>query len=78
MTRNCGHRDQIDAAARRTVMTGVNRICAKYTEQSAEYPETQYFRVSAHAGARDKPGPSPRSSRRAAGAAGAHEGAVSE
>lgn len=57
-----GHRDQIDVAARRAVMTGVNQICAKYTEQSAEYLETQYFEVSAHAGARDKPGPSPWSS----------------
>ena len=57
-----GHRDQIDVAARRAVMTGVNQICAKYTEQSAEYLGTQYFEVSAHAGARDKPGPSPWSS----------------
>ena len=57
-----GHCDQIDVAARRAVMTGVNQICAKYTEQSAEYLETQYFEVSAHAGARDKPGPSPWSS----------------
>ncbi len=57
-----GHRDQIDVAVRRAVMTGVNQICAKYTEQSAEYLETTYFEVSAHAGARDKPGPSPWSS----------------
>ena len=57
-----GHRDQIDVAARRAVMTGVNQICAKYTEQSAEYLETPYFEVSAHSGARDKPGPSPWSS----------------
>lgn len=57
-----GHRDQIDVAARRAIMTGVNQICAKYTEQSAEYLETPYFEVSAHAGARDKPGPSPWSS----------------
>lgn len=57
-----GHRDRIDVAARRAVMTGVNQICAKYTEQSAEYLETPYFEVSAHAGARDKPGPSPWSS----------------
>lgn len=54
-----GHRDQIDVAVRRAVMTGVNQICAKYTEQSAEYLDTPYFEVSAHAGARDKPGPSP-------------------
>ena len=57
-----GHRDQIDVAVRRAVMTGVNQICAKYTEQSAQYLETPYFEVSAHAGARDKPGPSPWSS----------------
>lgn len=57
-----GHRDQIDVAARRAVMTGVNQICAKYTEQSADYLETPYYEVSAHAGARDKPGPSPWSS----------------
>ena len=53
-----GHRDHIDVAARRAVMTGVSQICAKYTEQSAEYLETPYFEVSAHSGARDKPGPS--------------------
>lgn len=57
-----GHRDQIDVAVRRAVMTGVNQICAKYTEQSAEYLETPYFEISAHSGARDKPGPSPWSS----------------
>lgn len=57
-----GHRDQIDVAARRAVMTGVNQICAKYTEQSAEYLETPYYEVSAHAGARDVPGRSPWSS----------------
>ena len=57
-----GHVDQIDVSARRAVMTGVNQLCAKYTEQSAEYLKTEYFEVSAHAGARDKPGPSPWSS----------------
>ena len=57
-----GHRDHVDVAARRAVMTGVSQICAKYTEQSAEYLETPYFEVSAHSGARDKPGPSPWSS----------------
>ena len=43
-------------------MTGVSQLCAKYTEQSADYLDTTYFEVSAHAGARDKPGPSPWSS----------------
>lgn len=60
-----GHRDQIDVAARRAVMTGVNQICAKYTEQAAEYLDTPYFEVSAHAGARDIPGKSPWSSHKA-------------
>lgn len=60
-----GHRDSIDVAARRAVMTGVNQICAKYTEQAAEYLDTLYFEVSAHAGARDIPGKSPWSSHKA-------------
>lgn len=57
-----GHLDHVDVAVRRAVMTGVSQICAKYTEQSAEYLDTPYFEVSAHVGARDKPGPSPWSS----------------
>lgn len=57
-----GHRDHVDVAVRRAVMTGVSQICTKYTEQSAEYLDTPYFEVSAHVGARDKPGPSPWSS----------------
>lgn len=57
-----GHRDHVDVSVRRAVMTGVSQICAKYTEQSAEYLDTPYFEVSAHVGARDKPGPSPWSS----------------
>ena len=56
------HQDHVDVAVRRAVMTGVSQICAKYTEQSAEYLDTPYFEVSAHVGARDKPGPSPWSS----------------
>lgn len=54
-----GHRDQIDVAVRRAVMTGVTQICDKYSDQSAEYLETRYFEISAHIGARDKPGPNP-------------------
>ena len=57
-----GHRDHVDVAARRAVMTGVSQLCAKYTEQAAEYLETPYYEVSAHAGARDVPGRSPWSS----------------
>lgn len=48
-----GHTDQIDVAARRAVMTGVNQICQKYSEQSVEYLETDLVEVSAHQGARD-------------------------
>ena len=48
-----GRRDQVDVAVRRAVMTGVHQLCAKYTEQSAEYLKTDYFEVSAHIGARD-------------------------
>lgn len=57
-----GHRDHVDVAARRAVMTGVSQLCSKYTEQAAEYLETPYYEVSAHAGARDKQGQSPWSS----------------
>lgn len=57
-----GRTEQIDVAVRRAVMTGVSQICDKYTVQSAEYLGTHYFEVSAHSGARDKPGPSPWSS----------------
>jgi hypothetical protein len=57
-----GHRDHVDVAARRAVMTGVSQLCSKYTEQAAEYLETPYYEVSAHSGARDVPWPSPWSS----------------
>lgn len=57
-----GHRDHVDVAARRAVMTGVSQLCSKYTEQAAEYLGTPYYEVSAHAGARDVPGQSPWSS----------------
>lgn len=56
------HRDHVDVAVRRAVMTGVSQLCSKYTEQVAEYLETPYYEVSAHAGARDVPGRSPWSS----------------
>lgn len=57
-----GHVDQIDVAVRRAVMNGVNQICDQYTNQSAEFLGTRYFEVSAHSGARDKPGAAPWSS----------------
>ena len=48
-----GHRDQVDVAARRAVMTGVNALNQKYAEQSADYLETDLVEVSAHIGARN-------------------------
>lgn len=52
-----GHRDQIDVAVRRAVMSGVNQLCQRYSEQSMEYLETDLVEVSAHIGARDIDGP---------------------
>lgn len=60
-----GHTDHMDVAARRAIMTGINQICDKYAEQSAEYLETDYYEVSAHQGARDTEGRSPWSSHKA-------------
>lgn len=54
-----GHHDQIDVAVRRAVMNGVTQLCDRYSDQSAEYLDTRYFEISAHIGARDKPGPNP-------------------
>ena len=48
-----GHRDQIDVAARRAVMTGVNQINQRYAEQSTDYLETDLVETSAHIGARN-------------------------
>lgn len=48
-----GHRDQIDVAVRRAVMTGVNQLCQKHSEQSLDYLETDLVEVSAHLGARN-------------------------
>ena len=48
-----GHRDQIDVAVRRAVMTGVNQLCQKHAEQSEDYLGTDLVEVSAHIGARD-------------------------
>ena len=48
------HRNRVDVAVRRTVMTGVTQVSSKYTEAAAEDFETPYREVSAHRGARDK------------------------
>ena len=52
-----GRRDHIDVAARRAVMSGVNALCQKYSEQSMEYLDTTLVEVSAHIGARNIDGP---------------------
>ena len=52
-----GHRDHVDVAVRRAVMTGVNALNQKYAEQSMKYLCSDLVEVSAHAGARDKDGP---------------------
>lgn len=48
-----GHTDQIDVAARRAVMTGINQLNRKFSEQSMGHLGTDLVEVSAHAGARD-------------------------
>lgn len=60
-----GHVDQIDVAVRRAVMTGVSQVCDAYTDESAEYLDSPYVEISAHAGARDKPYPNVWSSHKA-------------
>lgn len=52
-----GHKDQLDVAVRRAVMTGVNQINQKYREESLNYLETDLVEVTAHMGARDIDGP---------------------
>lgn len=48
-----GHIDQIDVAVRRAIMTGINQMCQRYSEQSVDFLETDLVEVSAHQGARD-------------------------
>lgn len=52
-----GHKDQLDVAVRRAVMTGINQINQKYREQSMDYLETDLVETSAHLGARNIDGP---------------------
>lgn len=56
------HYDKADVAVRRAVLTGVSQVCDKYTDQAAEYLDSPYVEISAHAGARDIPHPNPWSS----------------
>lgn len=48
-----GHKDQLDVAVRRAVLTGINQINQKYREQSMDYLETDLVEVTAHLGARN-------------------------
>ena len=51
------HRNRVDVAVRRAVMTGVTQVSSKYAEQASEDFETPYREISAHRGARDVDGP---------------------
>lgn len=48
-----GHRDHIDVAVRRAIMSAITQINEQYNTQSLEYLETDLVEVSAHAGARN-------------------------
>ena len=47
-----GHKDTLEVAARRAVLTGVNQTCAKLQLARAEEMGCEFVEVSAHAGAR--------------------------
>lgn len=47
-----GHKDRIDVAVRRAVMTGVHQVTGKISEDNAKALGTDKFEVSAHATAR--------------------------
>lgn len=54
-----GHRNRIDVAARRAVMTGITQLSSQYSEKNAKYLDTPYREVTAHIGARDIDKPNP-------------------
>lgn len=47
-----GHRDKIDVAARRAVLTGVNQTCAEITLETMRELDADYVETTAHLGAR--------------------------
>jgi DNA-binding transcriptional MerR regulator len=51
------HRNRVDVAVRRAVMTGVSQISAQRSEMAAEELDTPLREISAHRGARDVDGP---------------------
>ena len=54
-----GWHSRVDVAVRRAVMTGITQISAKYSDNLCEELNTPYIEVTAHRGARDKPGRTP-------------------
>lgn len=60
-----GWHNRVDVAARRAVRTGISQLSGRYADMIAERVPTDYWEVTAHRGARDKPGPSPWSSHKA-------------
>lgn len=52
-----GHRDHVDVAVRRAVMTGINQLNRQYDEKAMQELKTDLVEVSAHSGARDVDGP---------------------
>lgn len=54
---NVYHRNRVDVAVRRAVMTGVTQVSSKRAERAAEDFNTPYREISAHRGARDVDGP---------------------
>ena len=57
-----GWHNRIDVAARRAVMTSITQVSGQYGEAIAGAVPTKCWEITAHAGARDKPGPNPWSS----------------
>ena len=47
-----GHKDSIEVAARRCVLTGVNQTCAKLQLERARQMGVEFFETTAHGGAR--------------------------
>ena len=47
-----GHKDSIEVAARRCILTGVNQTCAKLQLERARQMNVRYVQVTAHGGAR--------------------------
>lgn len=47
-----GHRDTLEVAARRCILTGVNQTCAKLQLERARQMGVRYVQVTAHGGAR--------------------------